>query len=115
MIWIPLLGIPMFILGGIRYVISGNILYLKMWCIPNMSTKIANIVSIERSYNLLSAPAGSLKRLCIRLGEDAKYPYWLISPVREQEFLKELKSIDPLIHIHVPVKKGIWRIWDWDV
>jgi hypothetical protein len=70
---------------------------------------------VERSYNPLSSPAGSLKRLSIRLVEGARYPYWLISPVREQEFIETLKSIDPSIYIHVTVKKGIWRFWDWDI
>jgi hypothetical protein len=114
-LWIPSLGIPVFILFGMRYIISGDRLYFKMWCIPNGSIKISDILLVERSYNPLSSPAASLKRLCIRMEEGAKYPYWLISPVREQEFIKELKSIDPLIHVHVPVKKGIWRFWDWDI
>jgi len=115
----------LFIFGGFRYVISGNILYLKMWCIPNMSARITDIVSIERSYNLLSAPAGSLKRLRIDFKDDMKYQqyrpqwlrwsYWLISPVREKEFLKKIESIDPTIFINVPEKKGFWRFWDWDI
>jgi hypothetical protein len=104
-----------FLFSGMRYVISGNKLYLKMWFIPNGSMNIMNIVSVERSYNLLSAPAASLKRLRIGLGEKAKFPYTLISPVREQEFIEELKKINPDIYFHVPVKKGIWRIWDWDI
>jgi len=124
LVWVPFLFI-LFILGGFRYIISGNILYVKMWCIPNMSAKIEDIVSIERSYNFLSSPAGSLKRLRIDFKDDMKslqyrpkwlhWPYWLISPVREKEFLKEIESIDPLIFINVPEEKGIWRFWDWDI
>ena len=104
-----------FLFSGMRYIISGNKLYLKMWFIPNGSVNIMNIISVERSYNLLSAPAASLKRLRISFGGKAKFPYTLISPVREQEFIEELKKINPDIYIHVPVKKGIWRIWDWDI
>ena len=54
-----------FLLGGIRYIISGDKLFVKIWVIP-----------------------------------------YLISPVREQEFKQFL---------NIPVKKGIWRIQDWDI
>jgi hypothetical protein len=40
----------------------------------------------------------------------------LISPVREREFIDELKAVNPDIVIDVPPdKKGIWRVWDWDI
>jgi hypothetical protein len=26
-----------------------------------------------------------------------------------------LKAINPNIEVDVPNKKGIWRIWDWDI
>jgi hypothetical protein len=40
---------------------------------------------------------------------------WLISPVKEQEFINELKAINPDIDVNVPDKKKLWRIWDWDI
>jgi hypothetical protein len=105
-----------FIFGGIRYVIADDKLYLKMWIIPNGSVKISDILSIERSYNPLSAPAASFKRLCIRFKKGSKkHPYWLISPVREQEFLDILKSINPDIYVRVPAKKKKWSLGDWDI
>lgn len=104
-----------FIFTGIRYVILEDKLYVKMWIIPCGSVKISNIISVERSYNPLSSPAGSLKRLRIGLGKGAKYPYMLISPVREQEFIEELKAVNPDIYVRVPIKKGIWRVHDWDI
>jgi len=114
-----------FLFTGMRYVISDGKLYLKMWIIPNGSANITDIVSVERTYNPLSSPAGSLKRLCIHFRQGARYTnwmtwlntpsYWLISPVREQEFIEELKAINPYISVNVPIQKGIWRIWDWDV
>ncbi len=105
------------IFGGMHYVISGNRLYLKMWFISNGSVDIADIVSVRRSYNPLSSPAGSLKRLCIRFRKGAKYPnlYWLIAPVREGEFIEDLKAVNPDIDVHTSEKKGWWRIWDWDI
>ena len=110
------LGVMVFlvlIFTGMRYVISGNRLYLKMWFIPNGSKHISDIVSVERSYNLLSSPAASLKRLAIR-SKTGGIP-WLISPVREKEFFEALKVVNPDIYIRVDDKKGWWRIWDWDI
>ena len=103
------------ILTGMRYVILNGKLYLKMWFISNGSVNIADIISVERSYNPLSSPAASLKRLRISSKKGAKYPYILISPVREKEFIEELKAVNPDIYVRVPDKKGIWRIWDWDL
>ena len=36
----------------------------------------------------------------------------LISLVREQEFIEELKAINPNIYVNVPLKKEKWRILD---
>jgi len=102
------------IFAGMRYVISDGMLCLKMWFIPSGSTKISNIVSVERSYNPLSSPAGSLKRLRISFKKGSKYPFMLISPVREKEFIEELKTVNPDINVKIPDKKGMWRFWDWD-
>ena len=102
--------------SGMRYIISENKLYGKIcWVIPSGSVKITDMVSVERSYNLLSSPAASLKRLRIGFKKGYKWPYMLISPVREQEFLEALKKVNPDIYIRVPDKKGWWRIWDWDI
>ena len=108
------------LLSGMHYIISGNNLYVKiLWIIPFGlfgSVKISNIISIERSYNPLSSPAASLKRLRLDLVKEAKFlPFMLISPVREQEFIEELKAINPDIYVNVPVKTRIWRIQDWDI
>lgn len=97
---------------GIRYIISDDTLYMKIWCIPSGSVKISSITSIKRSYNPLSSPATSLKRLRLDFRKSEKYPYMLISPVRETIFIEELKAVNPDIKIEVPIKKGIWRIQD---
>ena len=111
-----------FLFCGIRYVISGNKLYLKIWMIPCGSVNIVDIISLERSYKQpISSPAASFKRLRIGLTgvkfgfKKAKFLYLLISPVREQEFIEELMAVNPDIIVHVPVKRGIWRIQDWDI
>lgn len=99
--------------GGMRYIIREQKLYLKMWFIPNGSTDIKDIISVNRSYNLLSSPAGSLKRLSIKFKSDRMF--WLISPVREKEFVKLLKSINSDINFNIPKDTGKRRILDWDI
>jgi hypothetical protein len=80
------------------------------------SVDIWDIVSIRRSYNPISSCAASLKRLEITFrGRSKKYSGMLISPVREQEFFDTLKVIKPHIRINAPVKKDVWRFWDWDI
>ena len=108
-------GVIIFIFSGMRYIISDGKLYLKMWLVPNGSVNISDIISVERTYNPLSSPAASLKRLCINFNNNVRFPYWLVSPVREQEFIDVLKAVNPDISVHVPIEKGIWRIWDWDI
>jgi hypothetical protein len=109
-------GILLFILllsAGMRYVISKDKLLLKIfWFIPSGSADIEEIATIERSYNPLSSPAVSLKRLHITFMRGQS---WLISPVCEQEFIEVLKTINPHISVNVPPKKGGWRIQDWDI
>ena len=104
-----------FLLSGIRYIICDNKIYIKVWMFSCGSIEISYISSVKRSYNPLSSPAASLKRLRIDLIGGSIFSYTLISPVREQEFIKELKSLNPNIVIKVPDKKGAWCIQDWDV
>ncbi len=103
-------------LAGIRYVISGDKLIVKMWGMSMGNVHIADIRSIRRSYNPLSSPAGSLKRLAVsvRIRGGAKYDTMLISPAGEKRFLEELKAINPRIEIAVPEKKTWRRPQDWD-
>jgi hypothetical protein len=103
-----------FISSGIRYVVTDRLL-LKMWGIPCGSYPISQIVSVKRSYNPLSSPAASLKRLCVRFKQGYKWPFVLISPAREQEFLEKLEEINPDIDIQVNNRKARYRIRDWDI
>jgi hypothetical protein len=100
---------------GMHYVIIKDKLYISLLGTCENSIDINDIISVKRSYNPLSSPAASLKRLRIHLKNRKKYQYLLISPVREQEFLDILKSVNPDIDIQVSEKKGKWRIWDWDI
>lgn len=104
-----------FLFTGMRYIISGNKLFIKIWFIRTLSVNITDILGVRRSYNPLSSAAASLKRLHISLTKNAKYPFILISPAREQQFLEELKAINPNIVFNVPGKTGLLPIWDWDI
>lgn len=97
---------------GIRYVISRNKLHIKMcWIIPFWSVSVADITSVKRSYNPLSSPAASLKRLLVCSKQGDK----LISPVREQEFCDVLIKINPDISINLDNKKPWRNIWSRDI
>ena len=85
-----------------------------MWGIRSYTINIDDIISIKRSYNPLSSPASSLKRLKIT-EEKNRLKIILISPVREQEFLSLLKEINPNIEIEVKDKQSALRFWDWDI
>jgi hypothetical protein len=86
-------------LTGFRYVIDDDTLYLKLWAMTFFSVKIADIVSVRRAYSPLSLSAISRKRLCLRLKANPKCSHYFVSPVREQEFLEVLKSVNPDIKI----------------
>ena len=105
------------IIFGMNYTITEGRLLIKILGIKYGRVEISEIISVERSYNPLSSPASSLKRLCIRFKKSGKikWPFWLISPAHEQEFLDMLKEINPDIHIRVVNKEARWRIWDWDI
>jgi hypothetical protein len=104
------------LVGGMRYIILDDNLYLKIWKIPYWTVKIASIKSIERSYNFLSNKfCASFKGIRITYLGKLSSCSMLISPVKEQEFIEQLKRINPDIYVRVPVKKGIWRIQDWDI
>ena len=103
----------LFIMFTTNYVIQGDVLIAKC-CGQSITINIHEIESIKRSYNPLSSPASSLKRLCVNKTIH-KWSYTLISPVREEEFLAILKEINPNIIIEVNDKKSVFRFWDWDI
>jgi len=120
-----IVGVLVFIvllMYGIRYEITSEHIKFSTWGTFKFSRPLSEVISVERSYNILSSPAFSLKRLRVSFQKGNKlhlfysiWPYWLISPVREQEFLETLKTINPSIKINVSNEKGWWRIWDWDI
>ena len=103
--------------SSIRYVIDGQILRVKCCGISFGKFDINEICLIKRTYNPMSSPAASLKRLAIyrrhrRTGQPALCA--VISPVRENEFVANLKAVNPMVVIQINDSKK-WRIWDWDI
>ena len=126
-IWILTIFIP-FALRSMYYVLTDK--EIQIYYLWGMRGKffISAISSVQRSYNQLNAPAASLKRLGFHFRKGYKWdvyfsssPFFVtalpsISPVREQEFLETLKTLNPNIHINVTDKKRVWwRFWDWDI
>ena len=110
-------GIALFVIlygvRGYRYIISENILYVKWWFIPIKDVDVTSLESVKRTYDPISTHAASIKRLLIKY-KGLSLSSFMISPVREEEFISELKAINPDIEVKVPIKKGLWRFWDWD-
>ena len=105
------IGMVALLLFGQRYEIGERELAVKIGPFKFASLKLSEITLVERSYNPLSAPASSLKRLYVKSkGKDT-----LISPVREQEFLQLLKARNPNIVVKIVDKNDWWRVWDWDI
>ncbi|MDR2382364.1 MAG: hypothetical protein LBD76_00550 [Prevotellaceae bacterium] len=111
---------------GFRYEIVGDKLYLKLWAMTFLCVDITDIVAIERAHIRLYSPVASLKlwrygaiasikKLRLHFKPNQVCPYCFVSPVREQEFLEALKSVNPDIDIQITEKQGKWRVWDWDI
>ncbi len=105
----------LFILTGMRYIVAGGKLWIKLWFISMGSIDVAKIRSVRRSYNPLSSPAASLKRLSLSFSNGGHWMDALISPAGEREFIEALKAVNPNIRVDVTEKKGFWRIWDRDI
>ncbi|MCF8464622.1 MAG: PH domain-containing protein [Flavobacteriales bacterium] len=99
------------LLFATRYEIDEQHLIIKIGPISYGKIKLEDIISVERSYNPLSSPASSLKRLYIK----AKSKDVLISPVNEKDFVRLLKSCNSNISINISDKNDWWRFWDWDL
>ncbi|MFR9603749.1 MAG: PH domain-containing protein [Rikenellaceae bacterium] len=99
----------------IDYTIAEKSLIIRAFGFKMGSIDITRIKTIRRSYNPLSSPAASLNRLEIKFYSKGRVQTALISPVREEEFLKRLKEINPDIEMRVKQKRNILRFWDWDI
>ena len=85
-------------MSWLYYVVDGGTLVICN-CIVKQKIDINTIRRIEPSRSLLSAPDASLNRLRIYYG---KYDEVLISPARQEEFIKALLSVNAGITVAVP-------------
>ena len=97
-IWILIYAFVGFIWFGLTYNLREHLLLIKIGPIQLMSVKISDITSIKRSFNPISSPAASLKRLKI----DFKGGAVLISPKKEEEFIQALTNKNASIYVTVP-------------
>lgn len=81
------------------YQIEHGVLRIKSGFIINKLIAINSIRKIQKSNSIFSSPAASLDRLEIFYN---KYDSILISPKDKQEFLAQLRNINPAIEIQVP-------------
>ncbi|WP_370090192.1 PH domain-containing protein [Ekhidna sp.] len=86
---------------GLRYEIKEGSLLIKIGPFKIYTISIGEIISINRSYNPLSSPAVSLKRIKI----DFKKSSVLISPSKERDFIQNLKEINPDIYCGISWKE----------
>ncbi|SNS58182.1 PH domain-containing protein [Ekhidna lutea] len=85
---------------GIQYKIKDDTLLILIGPIAMYKIPISKIESINRSFNPLSSPAVSLKRLKVKF----QGGWVLISPKKEEEFVSHLVSINSSIFINLDKK-----------
>lgn len=105
------IGGTILLLFSMSYTIDENVLSIKVGPFTYGTIKISEIRKVERSYNPLSSPAASFKRLYIRSDRSGM----LISPADEQEFVRILKSKNPNIEVNISNSEMWWQFWNWDI
>ncbi|MFY0654508.1 MAG: PH domain-containing protein [Cyclobacteriaceae bacterium] len=94
-IWLAVFALMLVIMLGIRYSIVFKELIVKIGPFTERVIPANSIWSLERSYNLNSAPANALKRLKVTY-KDGEV---LISPSREKDFIEEIKRLNPKVKL----------------
>ena len=89
--------VPVFyLLYAIKYTIDGTILRVTVLHIFNDEYDLTQLESVVPTRTILSAPASSLKRIRLDFtgGQTA-----VISPRNQEDFLAELRKINPKVYI----------------
>lgn len=89
-----LFGFVSITLFNTKYIIDGELLYIKCGFLPKEKCFISQIVKIKNTHNIISAPAISLDRIEIRLNNRQQL---IISPLDKEEFINHLRAINPNI------------------
>lgn len=97
---------------GIRYQVVETQLNIKLGPFTPWKADIMDIQSVSRSYNPLSSPATSLRRINLKLKGGG---FLLLSPYKEQEFIKALIQVNPEIQNKVEEESVSWltKFWYW--
>lgn len=88
-----------YLFTGTKYIINNNTLYIKIGAIQIEKLDIHKLKKIEKTFNPLSAPALSLKRLKLSYGES--FGYTLISPKEREQFINAILEINPYVEVKV--------------
>ena len=105
------IGLVVALLFTMRYEVDETNLVVKLGPLNLSVIPLKNIQRVERSYNPLSSPAASLKRLYVKADNKSA----LISPAQEDEFIRKLKSRNPEIQVNIVDSDAWWKVWNWDV
>ncbi|MEL4307610.1 PH domain-containing protein [Joostella sp. CR20] len=81
------------------YTIDNTILKVKSGFISYAPIEINQITDISKTKSILSSPAPSFNRISIKYGT---YNEFIISPKDQQNFIQDLKNINPNIKINIP-------------
>lgn len=87
-----------------HYTIDGDLLKIKCGFLYSKQIEISKIKRISETNNALSAPAISLDRLEITYN---KFDDILISPKKKQEFISDIRNINPGIEVNLKVKSNL--------
>ncbi|WP_425392944.1 PH domain-containing protein [Ekhidna sp.] len=96
-----ILGFVAIIWFGIAYKINDSLLWIMIGPLCVYKIAIDEIQSVNRSYNPLSSPAASLRRMLVTF----KGGEILISPKNEKKFVAHLKEINPTIYCGISWEK----------
>lgn len=96
---ICIIAVVTYLFTGTKYIISNNILHIKIGAIEVKKLDVHKIKKIEKTFNPLSAPALSLKRLKLSYGES--FGYTLISPKEREQFINAILEINPSVEVKV--------------
>ena len=105
------IGLVMVLLFSMRYGIDQNNLFVKLGPLKLATIPLLEIEKVGRSYNPLSSPAASLKRLLI----ESDNRTLLIFPADEEEFVRILKSRNSNIKVAIEDNDALWKFWNWDI
>lgn len=93
---LPVILLVISLYWQIQYKIVNGQLEVKAGIFGTTKVPVAEIKSVHKTYNPLSAPALSIKRLEVKYG---RFDCLLISPQNKKAFIKELLAINPSIDI----------------